>query len=220
MYDYSENQDTRKLFILNYQKQDDKIIIHFADGKERVIPNTKVNEEKILMKMRGQLRNIDKLKDKIGKELTDKKRNNTLYIILLIVFFIFTLQYALSNNFTFLITGLVCIADCFRINSENYDIKELKKKIKELDKLKFLKENEETLNTYVKMNENILQNTSEETKDMVNSCNEEKVFNINSIDKLSLEDLKTIRDNIALEKEFDFEYPDDLEEKGAYTKKR
>ena len=81
------------------------------------------------------------------------------------------------------------------------------------------------LNTNIKKKENVLQNTSNKTKflittDMINNNNDEKVFNINSIDKLSLEDLKTIRDNIALEKEFDFEYPDNLEEKGAYIKKR
>ena len=220
MYDYSENLETQKLFILNYQKEDDKIIIHFADGKEKVIPNTKVNEEKLLKKMEGQLKNIDKLRNNIQIKIIDNKAVNILFGSLTLAFlYLFT-----QNNYN-LVWGSISLLNTFVIILESCHIKNLKKKREELDKFKYFKENEEILNTNVKMKENVLQNTSKKAKflittDMINNNNEEKVFNINSIDKLSLEDLKMIRDNIALEKEFDFEYPNNLEEKGAYTKKR
>lgn len=215
MYDYSENKDTQKLFILNYQKQDDKIIIHFADGKIRVIPNTKLNEEKLLKKMEKQFKNIDKLKNDIQIEIINKLAINILFGSLTLAFLYLLIQ----NNYN-LLYGSISLINCFVIIRESYQIKNLKKKRKELDKFKYFKENEEMLNTNIKMNENVLQNTSKKAKDMVNNNNDEKVFTINSIDKLSLEDLKAIRDNIALEKEFNFEYPDNFEENGAYTKKR
>lgn len=220
MYDYSENKETQKLFILNYQMEEDKIVIHFADGKMKKIPNTKVNEEKILKKMNRQLKNIDKLRHDIQIKILDMWAINIFFGGLTLAF-LYTLIQG-NNN---LLSGSISLLNCFVIILESYQIKQLKKKRQELDKFKYFKENEETLNTYVKMNENVLQNTSNKAKfllttDMINNNNDEKVFNINSIDKLSLEDLKIIRDNIALEREFDFEYPDNLEEKGAYTKKR
>ncbi len=220
MYDYSENKETQKLFILNYQKQDDKIIIHFADGKMKKIPNTKVNEEKLLNKMERQLKKIDKLRNDIQIEIINNRAINILFGSLTLAFL-----YTLIQGNNSLLCGSISLINCFVIIFESYQIKKLKKKRQELDKIKYFKENEEMLNTNIKKKENVLQNTSNKTKflittDMINNNNDEKVFNINSIDKLSLEDLKTIRDNIALEKEFDFEYPDNLEEKGAYIKKR
>ena len=220
MYDYSENRETQKLFILNYQKQDDKIIIRFADGKIKKIPNTKVNEEKILKKMNRQLKNIDKLRHDIQIKILEMWTINILFGSLTLAFLYLLIQ----NNYS-LVCGSISLLNTFLIIIESYQIKKLKKKRQELDKFKYFKENEEILNTNIKMKENVLQNASNKakfllTRDMINNNNEEKVFNINSIDKLSLEDLKTIRDNIALEREFDFEYPDNKEEKGAYIKKR
>ena len=63
------------------------------------------------------------------------------------------------------------------------------------------------LNNKVKESQNILSNVTNKTKRMVNTTPENKpVFNINKIDKVSLEDLKQILENIKRDEEFAFDY--------------
>ena len=49
MKNYSLNYNEYKMFILNYEIKDDRIIINYADGEKSLIPYTFQNEKKRLL---------------------------------------------------------------------------------------------------------------------------------------------------------------------------
>ena len=224
MYDYSENENSRKKFILNYKKNGNQLIVKFANGVRITMPYTKDNEEKLLKKMEDQVKNYPKLIKKYKNILRNFKKigitSTILFILSLVLIYLWPYEvkifWVCIQWFIDFFSGLISFysADI---------IIEMNKNIKDLEKCKFFIEEKEFLNSNIKMNENILHKVSHKTKKMVNNAQSSEVFTINTISDFSLKDLKRIRDYIALEreleKEFNFEYPDNSTEKSSYTKK-
>ena len=90
-------------------------------------------------------------------------------------------------------------------------LKKDKKIFDDMIKIKYFKENRETLNKL--SNQKQLVNVSEKTISKINKEKDKEPFDINVIDFMSLDDLKQIKANIETTKEFDLE-KSNLEVKG------
>ena len=91
---------------------------------------------------------------------------------------------------------------------------------KDIIKVKTFLENQEKLNENIRKNTNMLYKVSNKTKEVIDKVAvEDSVFTINSIDKMSLRDLKRILINIKREQEFEFDYQSD-EEVSSFVRKK
>ncbi len=196
MYDYSENEEERRRFILNYDIEDGKIILHFATGNDKIIPYSPINEERVLKQMNEELQNIPRLKEKINDDLEDLKIYKTGSLgkfIISLIGILAAIRIFYSMNVVIYLLGLFGITSMiFGIDTlvKDNNIKKLEKKIKELEKFEYFFKEKEFINTNIKTNQENL------------SLKVNKRLTINDADKLSLEDLKRIRDEILFEKEY------------------
>lgn len=196
MYDYSENEEERRRFILNYDIEDGKIILHFATGNDKVIPYGPINELRVLKQMNEELQDIPRLKEKINDDLEDLKiyKIGSLgKFIISLIGILAAIRIFYSMNVVIYLLGLFGSASMIfgiDIVVKDYDIEKLKKKIKELEKFEYFFKEKEFINTNIKTNQENL------------SLKANKSLTINDADKLSLEDLKRIRDEILFEKEY------------------
>lgn len=208
MKDYTINKEDKKMFILSYKIKDKNIIAKLATGEKYIIPYTKENEEKILERMIEQITKYPSFEKKAAID----------YCITTILAFIIgvatiligrndlpqlfanpTIKTIIASIPTFVAGTITTIAVGLSVTAKNI--------LKDFRKNKLYLDNEEDLNNKVKESQNILSNVTNKTKRMVNTTPENKpVFNINKIDKVSLEDLKQILENIKRDEEFAFDY--------------
>lgn len=216
MKDYSLNLEDSKSFILNYEIKNGKIIINFASGDKCEVPFTKKNGKKLLKEMRKQVKLYYKFYNSQEIKLNQKLMwfrpfaiaegvvlgclpfgilfHPSVYFIILAMVTISTITISVSIMQD--VTAMENIEEFFK------NEKSINKKSEEKEKLK--------------ENENILSNTSDYTKELVNSG--QKKLSLNDIDKMSYSDLKIILDNIKNEERFNFEYPKQEEKKYVKTK--
>lgn len=226
MKDYTLGE---KLFILNYSKNNDELILHLNNGEKVHVLYTLENEKQILKTMEEQLLDARKnnLTEKIKKDNTKAKEKffkTILSIVggmsLITLAIAVVLGPAAPSFYTILGTILLTVGPAIKYNKnaiKNYLM------LKDYDKNEYYINNSRELEKYdSKENKTmILDKSSKKTKEVLKklSTNPEiPSINISSIDKMSLEDLKNIRKNIL-----DYCSKDVktfLEEKGiSYTKK-
>ena len=186
------------------------LVVYMADGSKPKYANVEENKLRILQLMTEQ-----HLRNKMcEKELDDKYCKN------------------IAKSVAFFIGGLVAVgaivngvlnpnhllfANAIRIGFPTIILvyggikgiiaKKIYNKIKEIKKNDYLLENEEVLSEADLENKNILENVKDKDKAVIAEIKEEKdndkhYFDINSIDKLSLDALKKIKANIERENYF------------------
>ena len=186
------------------------LVVYMADGSKPRYANVEENKVKLLQLMTEQ-----HLRNKIcEEELDDKYCKN------------------IAKSVAFFIGGLVAVgaivngvlnpnhllfANAIRIGFPTIILvyggikgiiaKKIYNKIKEIKKNDYLLENEEVLSEADLENKNILENVKDKDKAVIAEIKEEKdndkhYFDINSIDKLSLDALKKIKANIERENYF------------------
>ena len=197
MKDYSNGKDEN--FILNYKEKGDKIIINIANSlfKKLVIDNTDLNKNKIIYKMRKQILEQDEEK---MNDMYEKRAVMACCSSLFALFCIFPLffitetltlivfEILFASSLTLAITSVIKY-----IRAEDY--------IKNKEYIK----NEEEINKSIKENKDVLENTNKKVKNIALQ-NEEPKFDLNSIDKLSYNELKQLLENIKRLDEFEFEH--------------
>ena len=200
MKDYSMDFKESKTFILNYDIEDDKIIIHLASLEEYVIPYTKDNEKKILEKMKHQILDSKACEKKQKNHLALSICTSCAILITLVAIYLSPNFYFIPNNMLLLlgvITEIPCLAVTFNCHS----------KLKDILKNRTILENLGTLNANIRRNENMLLGISDKAKKLVESKpKNEPVFTPNTADDISYNDLETIFDNINREDLFNFNY--------------
>lgn len=218
MKDYSLNLEDSKIFVLNYTVKDNQITVHFANGKNYVIPYTTANEVKLLKKMKTQVLQSDEFMNQQKKRLSISR----IWIIFSVGLLVpNVILLANGTSVVPIINGLSVILLTFDIGYRIYSIIDSKRNIKDINKNKMLLKNEEKLNEKITENHNILANTNEKIKAMAHSTPESQpVFTLNSIDKIKYEELQQILENIDREEEFDFDYFRESEEKPLVLKKK
>lgn len=202
MKDYSEHTKEKKTFILNYKIKKNIIIVKYADGTIEKIPYHQGNEELILDKMKKQFQNIDENK------FVEIKRRNIIfdYIVSLLsivgVTSFSVVSFGISTPAIIISLGAMSIGIFYLANG----IQQHRTVIDYKKNKKFF-EIEKELNTNVKKHDNMLVNTSQRTRRIVKKSSEGKnIFNINSVDKVSLGDLNAIMDNIYRDKVLNYDY--------------
>lgn len=226
MKDYTLGES---LFILNYKRKNNNLILYLNNGKKVSIPYSIENEKQILKTMEEQLLDARRngLKEKIKNDNTKSKEKFFKIVMSIIgVMSIITLAIATVwgpaalSYYTLLGTLLLTIGPAFKYNKnaiKNYIL------LKDYEKNECYIENANELKNYdLKENKKLLlHNTSSDGKKILNQSkiNEDiPSININSIDKMSIDDLKNIRKNIISYNCRDIDTF--LEEKGiSYTKK-
>lgn len=210
MKDYTLNSEEAVSFILNYEIKDNQIIVNYANGEHYIISYTNDNEEKILKKMEDQVYN---------EQQNYKQSNKILGIavtrILFNVFGIILCVGIVKSGHSIaplILYKIYPVLFNFNIGVHILYIRYIKEKRKDFEKNKMLLDNQEKLNEMIKENQNILTNSNEKIKEMVKSTPEDKpVFNLNSVEKLKLKELKAILENIQREEEFKSNYSSDNE---------
>lgn len=202
MKDYSIGKDEARTFILRYEIDGDNMIVYYARNKKDIIPYSAENERKVLGHMKAQVRSRE---DRFSKT----KHNIKIYGVCFIVFI----------GGRFLIPGSDLIAFLVSCGISSVINWPIYKKYQDYQKNRLFLEEEITLNSSVKTNPNVLSNTKLDTKEFeVAMSSKNPVFDINTIDKVSYEDLKTMLENIKRSQDMEYVYFDsnekDIDETG------
>lgn len=187
MKDYSLNSEDKKKYIKNYKHKNDKIIIKFANRKKRPVLYTKENIQKIESKMEEQARKAE------VKPLTPLEETLImgcpLALPLTITNFMDNKDFSSGFLFGAVATGSII----FSTKYINCIVKE-----KDIEKLHYFLDYKKELNDSIINDINMIQNVSKKATHIIKAqlFNQEKPLNINNIDKISLKDLRTIKENI------------------------
>ena len=196
MKDYSNGKDEN--FILNYEEKGDKIIINFASSlfKKLTIDNTEGNKNKIIDKMRKQILEQDESK---MQNIFEKMDVFSIISAIITIVCLFPLAFSQTGIQVAIFGTITAFSATFAItNFIKY------KKAEDFMKNKEYIRNEEEINKNIKENKYVLENTNKKVKNIVLQSNEPK-FDLNSIDKLSYNELKQLLENIKRLDEFEFE---------------
>lgn len=198
MKDYTLTVEESNLFIKNYKIVNDKIIINLGNGKKTRIDYSIENERNILNKMYRQTINTDIVEEKTKKLFPDCIRKMVAYGMIAMLGAIL-----IEVDFWGMIIGMftTCLfGGLFLYNAINFIKLEIIKH--DIKKTNFYKSNNYLLNEELNRS-SALENVSLRTKNIINSNNNK--ITINSIDKMSLKDLKMIKSNIDRENDYKIE---------------
>ena len=208
-------------YIKNYSDKDGELVFNMANGSHPRVLKTPSNEKRALQLMWNQQAKNEEEETKLENIITN--------CISLSKFFVVIAATALAS--TNLITseavniGLRVLAT---INLSMIPLVEVpkiikaKNDLKEIKKYDYLKNHEAVLNDQLDItNANHLENISTKSRKIIQEDTKKEetpsfTFNINTIDDISLKDLKTIRRNLARDQYFDF--PDNTQKENSKVK--
>ena len=188
MKDYTLGKKEEMLFIRNFEEKKDKLIVRFANNKK--LPLSIKTRQLTLDKMEEQVLESD-IRGKRAKEFVEQfsvSKSLKIIIFLLACSSLFLALHVYFMAFLLLPFEIFSGLIIQKISSE-------KAILKDIEKNKLLLDYQEVLND--KLNENHLKGVSKKTVKKIESTPiNRKVFDLNTIDSMSLKDLKRIRDNI------------------------
>ncbi len=195
MYSYCTSDEEREDFILYYEKKDDNMVVHYADNDQIVVPYTEENKNKVLTKMRKQVKNCNSF-------LEDVSYSRQIYKNRWV--------WSLGFSFTFLmlcflgIGGLIplfgtTLFACLAVMNlkENHVCNTY---IEDIEKNTLFVEKEEEINAPEYKNKFV--NITSVNLDRLLKSKEEPKFNLSTIHNLSYYDIYQIVENIKHEKMF------------------
>lgn len=194
-------------YILSYDIKKDIIIIKLANNENYVVRNTTNNENKILERMNKQVSSI--MNNPVNTNLLNNVviyGSGLISLSALLYKLIDTIITLISGSFSTLsllivtlmsLSSLVVFTTMKRYYNEQQDLK----------KIKLYCEAKQLLNTSIKdSSKNVFNRVSfKASKQIKNRHMEEEPFTINSINKMSLKDLQTLKENMEREQEFGLE---------------
>lgn len=197
MKDYSMNLFERQLFILNYDKYEDHIVVNFASGLKMYVEYTKEAEEEILNVMRMQVLNTDKL----TKECISNFK--TFVIPLSIIGYgplrltFSQIQNMIANNEDptyYMVMSALCLSLGLSQTIKGIKYYNL---LKDIDKNYLFLENEYHINYHMRVEDKYLEGLSRTARDIIiKNKDEDNIFTFNTIDKMSYRDIKKVLENI------------------------
>ena len=207
--DLNGKDEIRRKYILRYEIQEEEItnkkniIIYFADGKKHSLPYTLYTEKQILQKMKEQFNEykLDMFLWKKGKNFSVNFINGMVKITTFMLLIGITLLISSSHPLALGI-GLVFGIIGGGLSLFSWPLKIIaNSQMNDYEKHMLFLENEEFINNSLKQSTTILANINDKISDKT-SINEEgnKICIINSIDKMSLSELKELLNVIRREK--------------------
>lgn len=202
MKDYTLNKADKNKFILRYYRSEDRIIVEYADGTIWKYEDTEENEATIQEKMKEQVAKDSKAK---GQSCVNG-RNLSVVLTGATVVGLGVLGYVNPEIPLYLtggIAGLTTAIGAVKIAKNQTVINDINKHI-------FFHKNAEKLNQTAIANAVLLTGTSKKMQRLVSQTEEGKMpFDYNSIEKLSLKDLKTIMANLEKDEYFGLSYKEE-----------
>ena len=210
MHDYTfgitddqKQDEARNKFILKYKikyhNNKKKIIVYFANYKKVVFDYTKEIEEGILNTMKENVYNYKEIMDKVPNK--EKEQLGTMLFIFGTLWLILSFVSIITSG-AFKTTTLVPLFFSTMLTTVGLKYnKNQTKRYEDFKKNMLFLENEAKINQKVLENPNTLENIiSKKSHDkIVIKPDNNKGFTINSIDKMSLKELKSILELIKLE---------------------
>ena len=194
------------IYILKFKVQGNNILVHKANGSIDRKINTKKEKIELLRKMSIQQKINTAHERLLKRKYNDEHTKTSKGVILSVISLLFGAFILTNPNYTSInIVGFISLMSIPFIVTVGHAIitKKTLSKLEEIEKNNYLLENEEVLNEADLENENILENVKDKDKAVIAEIKEEKdkdkdkhYFDINSIDKLSLDALKKIKANI------------------------
>lgn len=210
MNGYYLDKGKKRLFIERYEIDSDnnELVIHLASGELMVVPYTEKNESKIIKIMYNQAEHSDGYESKVSSLI---HKHNLFTIGSLGIAVGSTIiafggaEQPLGYAIGFGALGVASVVSAISNVSKANKLSNAREDIK---KSNFFVENDEELNRGIELPASMSM-VSKKTARILNSTPEDRpYFDINSIDSMPLEDLKTIKANIDRYKRFGFENPE------------
>lgn len=204
MKDYSLNKEEQEKFILNYEKNDNKIVINYADGSNYSVPFTSDNERKILNRMKEQIGKVAPFKEKVENEISKFKIISAVVPVGAFITSGFILNFLSINFFPILMEGyilqailsfvasLISTIPCSVIYNRKMRL------LEDIEKNQLYVEREGDVKRGL-VNPNVLENVPELRKNGLEEVN------INIIDDLKKEELEEVLKYLEIEDEFSFD---------------
>lgn len=185
-YGFFLNKNAKKHFVRKFEVINGEIIQQMANGEIRRKPYSKKGESKLLKRMKEQV------KDAYGMQ-----GPNIFSLIGLGILHLLTKSESILVSIVANIMSLIFSLEII----SNYI------KVKDLEKHQYFLWNSESLNSdRVTKNNNVLIGVSQKTQEVIKTTPSDKpAFTINSIDSMSLADLKKIKENIEKEQRRELE---------------
>jgi len=206
MYNYAYGKEAKNLFIKSYKIQDDSILVFYSNGKTDKIPYNQGN--------------IAILQERMKKQVTDFKPGLSRLVLLgsvLGTLIFSTLSYNLYVDAAvisdMIATGITTAGALGCLITTAHKTKVLS----DHNKHKFFLANEEKLNEGISENNTVMKfenNTvgiSKKGQKQVLKAKVETGLDINSIDKMSLKDLKELKENLNRARSLSYDYTGDTQ---------
>ena len=202
MMDYSNNEKEKNTFIKGYKIKKNKIIVKLAGRRKNIIQNTNKNIEKLNQKMELQVKNAKMKKYNIFDKIAFKNLDISNMFVSFIVSGVGAIGFIFLLGHPYIIYKIVLGVVPLALSSIIYVsyIRTLLKSNRnyDLEKNKYFVENKNIINENIQKDETLVLGIDKnDSKRISKIMNNKQALDINSIDKLSLETLKTIRENIT-----------------------
>lgn len=209
MKDYFRNGKEASTFIRKYTVEFGTIIVELGNGKTTEIPYSYRNETEILEKMKLQIINSDKYKDKINKKI-NSIISTSLPIKILIIgagtkLISFVGHYSMPY---YLLMSAITSSTLLTLIDATVLIK-CKKRLMELEKSEFFLDNIELFKNSYNIDLQMLECSKETKKKIQDISKKNEVITINNMDNLSLDELKLIKEYLIDHTETKSEYKND-----------
>ena len=202
MKDYTLHRADQNKFILRYYRAEDRIIVEYADGTTWKYEDTEENEATIQEKMKDQVAKDSKAKGQScvnGRNLSAILSGATVVGLGVLGYVNPEIPLYLTGG----LAGLTATIGAVKI-VKNQSI------ISDINKHRYFHKNADKLNQTAIANAVLLTGTSRKMKKLVASTEEGQMpFDYNSIEKLSLKDLKTIMANLEKDEYFGLSYKEE-----------
>lgn len=199
MKDYTlSNEKQKESFIVNFQVENENIIINYADNTREVIPYNKESKECLLRVLEKQLGFGKNALDIIDSKLKDLKNDISLIIKLLIVFLFLILLLGQFSYLYYILGGISTLISIIPPIITGINLELTKKEITEdLKKHELFLATAENLNNYGN-NSQVLLNVTKKTAAKIKTMEQtnDDIFDINSIHNMTFKELLTLCENI------------------------
>lgn len=188
MRNYSLNSEDSKNFILNYEIQNNKIIVNYAKGKPFEFPYSKSLEKNILSKMESQVTENAKFKQNHALVTT----SGALFLLLCMIACSIVYLVSPIGGFDPAIITVLFLAGGGSVVKFTSDIVKYKKNLKDIEKNLYFLQEKKRLENANKI-DNALKGTKLSTR-LIKYENSK--LDINNSRNIEIEELKKIVDNI------------------------
>ncbi len=200
MLDYSQNDDEKKIFILNYEVDNGMLIIHLASGLTYRVPDTGKNREIVNRKMEEQVREVsDKNTVTLLKQDINDIKVKSIKCVMLFVTVIILSMLGFSSNISIALSTCLGVTGTIAVSTlvaSLIKLIKLNRLYKDIEKNKFFLDNEKEINEGLK---------EEIIRDNITTKIKTDNFDINTVDKVPQKVLDEIANLANVQRNFEFE---------------